>query len=307
MSREKSRIIVIPVFLLIALLFTVATAGENTEGLNSLTKDVLLSELSASMVKGEVVKKEQVVVIPSVPDPDVILQGGDDISTATPIAALPFSDNGTTTGYTNDYDEACPWPSTSPDVVYSYEAPADMSVYITLCGGSGYDTKLFVYENEYTPGNAYACNDDVCPGYISRLNNVFMASGNTYYIVVDGYGGDSGDYTIDMFELVQCVDCPPGSTPEGEPVCYDDYIDQTNGGCGSDPVVFGEVSCGETICGTAGTFYFGSLEYRDTDWYNFQLTEDTDVTITAMAEFDMDVFIIQQGPDPVQEEGTFRT
>ncbi len=32
-----------------------------------------------------------------------ILQGGDNISNATPVPYLPFSDNGTTVGYTNDY------------------------------------------------------------------------------------------------------------------------------------------------------------------------------------------------------------
>ncbi len=31
------------------------------------------------------------------------LQGGDIISNATPVPYLPFSDNGTTVGYTNDY------------------------------------------------------------------------------------------------------------------------------------------------------------------------------------------------------------
>jgi hypothetical protein len=297
MNRERTRRIIVAAVLLIGFLFTAVTAGENTESLTSLTRDGLSSAISSSTVQGEAVQKEEIEVTPNVPDPDVLLQGGDNILTATAIEELPFSDEGTTAGYIDDYDEVCPYASTSPDVVYSYEAPADMSVYITLCNGSAYDTKLFVYENEHTPGDPYACNDDACPGYVSRLNNVFLAAGNTYYIVVDGYGGDYGDYTIDMFELVPCVDCPPGATPEGEPVCYDDYVDETNGGCGSDPVVFGEVSCGETICGTSGTFLYQTLEYRDTDWYNFSLTEDTDITITAMAEFDMQVLIIQQGPD----------
>jgi hypothetical protein len=271
-------------------------ADESTGSLSSLTTNILPPVLRSSIVQEEVVKKEQVAVIPNRPDPDLIAQGGDDISTATPIPALPFSDNGTTTGYTDDYDESCPDASTSPDVVYSYAADEDISVYITLCNGSEYDTKLFVYENEHTPGNPYACSDDAWPEYVSRLNNVFFASGNTYYIVIDGYGGVHGNYILDIFELVECVECPPWATPESEPDCYDDYDDETNGGCGSDPIVFGDVSCGETICGTSGNFLVGGGQTKDTDWYDFYLTDDREVTITAMAEFDIMVFILEMGP-----------
>lgn len=251
--------------------------------------------LSSMDISKEAPVKEQIAVIPNVPDPNVILQGGDSIQTAMPIPGLPFHDTGTTTGYTNNYDEVCPYASTSPDVVYSYVANADISVYITLCNGSSYDTKLFIYENAHTPGNPYACNEDACPGYVSRLNNVFFAAGNTYYVVIDGYGGNHGNYVLDIFELVPCVDCPPGATAEGEPDCYDNYVDQTNGGCGSNPTVFGSVSCGETICGTSGTYLYQGMPTRDTDWFEFNLAEDEEINITAMAEFDMEVFIIRMG------------
>jgi len=134
---------------------------------------------------------------PNVPDPNVILQGGDNIGTAMPITSLPFHDTGMTSGYTNDYDEVCPYPgSTSPDVVYSYVPTASRTLDITLCNGSNYDTKLYVYEN--TAGNTVACDDDTCPGYVSELLGVTVTVGNTYYIVVDGYGGASGNYVIDI-------------------------------------------------------------------------------------------------------------
>ena len=52
-------------------------------------------------------------------NPDVVLQGGDTIFDATVVTGLPYTVSGTTVGYTNDYDEACPYTgSTSPDVVY---------------------------------------------------------------------------------------------------------------------------------------------------------------------------------------------
>ncbi len=99
-----------------------------------------------------------------------------------------------------------------------------------------------------------------------------------------------------VIPMLECVECPPDATPEDEPDCYEDYDDHTNGGCGSTPTVFGEVSCGETICGTSGNFLYGGGQTKDTDWYDFYLTDDREVTITAMAEFDIMVFILEMGP-----------
>lgn len=95
-----------------------------------------------------------------------------------------------------------------------------------------------------------------------------------------------------VIPMLECVECPPHATPEGEPDCYEDYDDHTNGGCGSIPPVFGEVSCGETICGTSGNFLYNGGQNKDTDWFDFYLTDDREVTITAMAEFDVMVFIL---------------
>jgi len=159
--------------------------------------------------------------IPNLPDRSVILQGGDNIGSATTISSLPYHDTGTTSGYTDDYDEVCPYSgSTSPDVVYSYIPPVDAVVDITLCNGSDYDTKLYIYENGYTPGSPYACNDDECPGWVSELLGVPMTGGNTYYIVIDGYGGDYGNYVLDMtgtFTSWLTVDITAGTIPVGQP------------------------------------------------------------------------------------------
>jgi hypothetical protein len=55
----------------------------------------------------------------NIPDPNIILQGGDNINDATLINSLPYTDSGTTAGYINDYEEMCPFASGSaPDVVY---------------------------------------------------------------------------------------------------------------------------------------------------------------------------------------------
>ena len=132
---------------------------------------------------------------PNVPDPNLILQGGDDIAGATVIPSLPYSDAGTTEGYTDDYDESCPDPSAAPDVVYSYSPGGDETVDIYVWG---YDTKLFLYENSYTPGDPFACNDDFFYYGQSALQDLDLTGGNTYYIVIDGYGDAFGDYEFEM-------------------------------------------------------------------------------------------------------------
>jgi hypothetical protein len=149
-------------------------------------------------------------------DPNVIRQGGDTCSAATVITGLPYSDNGTTAGYTNDYDVACPYTgSTAPDIVYSYTPAAEMYVDATLCvGATGYDSKLYVYEDA-CPGTVADCNDDSCSSpayasYVSSLTGVHMTVGHTYYFVVDGYGTSSGIYYLDVTE---------GEPPPPPPVC----------------------------------------------------------------------------------------
>ena len=135
----------------------------------------------------------------NIPDPQVILQGGDTFLDALVIPSVPYCTSGTTSGYTDDYDEACPYSgSSSPDVVYVYTPPWSMTIPISLCGGSEYDTKFYIYEESYTPGNPLYCNDDLCPDYLSEIIEVELQANTTYYIVVDGYGGDYGQYTIDV-------------------------------------------------------------------------------------------------------------
>lgn len=141
---------------------------------------------------------------------------GDLVCNAFVIPSLPYSADGTTVGFTNNYDEVCPYTgSTSPDVVYAYTPGANQVVDATLCGGqTAYDTKMYVYENAVTPGTPFACNDDACtaPNYaspfVSQLLGLNLVAGNTYYFVVDGYGGSSGLYTLSI------------STPEIGRCCY---------------------------------------------------------------------------------------
>jgi len=213
--------------------------------------------------------------------PDGPRQAGDTIGSATAIASLPFSDSGVTNGYFNDYDEICPYSgSASPDVVYSYVAGSNVTcLNVDLCNSS-YDTKVYIYEN--AQGNLIACNDDFyfaapCYVYASAVLNVTVVPGNTYYIVVDGYGSASGTYQIDVTACTPPpppppLDCPPNGVHENEPACGTNYVDNWNGGCNSTPQVWQALDadaagCG-TMCGLTCTYLNQGSSYRDTDWFD---------------------------------------
>ncbi|MFH1747847.1 MAG: hypothetical protein ABIG44_12500 [Planctomycetota bacterium] len=157
-------------------------------------------------------------------------QGGDTCENALPIFDLPCVVYGTTVGYTNDYDEVCPYQgSTAPDVVYSYTAYYNAFTNISLClDVTNYDSKLYIYEDECTPGTAIACNDDACSSpyfaqYVSEISHFWFLEGHTYYIVVDGYGTSAGEYQLNIDEIMLP---PPGACcndATGE--CVDDALE----------------------------------------------------------------------------------
>jgi hypothetical protein len=138
-------------------------------------------------------------------------QGGENIATSVGIWSLPFHGEGTTDGYADDYDEQCPDPSTSPDVVYFLENPeSSRAITIDLCGSS-YDTKVYVYVITQDPLDTLlvACNDNAeCEGersLQSRIDHLELEQGQTYYIVIDGGNGESGPYGVDVQEAPACV------------------------------------------------------------------------------------------------------
>ncbi len=145
---------------------------------------------------------------------------GDTIAMAFPLPSyIPCTVTGTTVGFTNDYDEVCPYTgSMAPDVVYSYTPanPALLSINIDLCYSS-YDTKVYIYQDVYTPGAPLACNDDYyfaapCYTYSSFLGMVPISFGHTYFIVIDGYGSSSGAYSCDITDA--------GTPPPSGACCY---------------------------------------------------------------------------------------
>ncbi|HOX27021.1 MAG TPA: hypothetical protein PLL30_14980 [Candidatus Krumholzibacteria bacterium] len=205
---------------------------------------------------------------PSVPDPDVLRQGGDTILDAVPIVIGDDLD-GTTTGYTDDYDEVCPYGGlTAPDVVYTFTPAASISITVDLYGSS-YDTKIYLYDEDL---ELVACNDDYYSDWTSRLENVPVAAGGQYFLIIDGYGSANGVYTGYTEEFVPCVvECPAFIDDlEGEPPLVDGYVDDHNGGCNTAPAYPFQTIHGLGICATSGYYLNASGgPARDTDWYVF--------------------------------------
>ena len=226
------------------------------------------------------------------PDADVIRQGGDTLADAI-LVDVPGSASGTTMGYNNDYDEACPYDtSTAPDVVYKLAPIRDIRVDIDMLG-STYDTKIYVYREDFT---LVACNDDYYSDYVSKLEDIALDGDVKYFLVIDGYEEAAGDYVLTITEFVPCVvDCYAGAQLEGEPPLVDGYEDFHNGGCNTDGATpFGSF-WGPIFCGVSGWFISSDGgQNRDTDWYELQIPYSGYLEIIGDAEFAC--FMFELGP-----------
>ncbi len=135
------------------------------------------------------------------PSPPVPLPW-DTMADAYVIPALPFAHSYSTVGYAGDYSTCCPYCyGPQPDVFYRYDPVEEVTVEISLCNpGTDYDTAMYLLKNG--PGDLVACNDDACFSpdypyqYVSLIQSVRLEPGNTYYIVVSGYSGCSGNYGL---------------------------------------------------------------------------------------------------------------
>ncbi len=162
----------------------------------------------------------------------------------------------------------------SPNIWYVYTATCDGEVVVSLCG-SGYDTKLAAYDGGTCGSPELACNDDFC-SLQSEVSFIAVA-GNQYLIEVGGYASSTGSGILNITCSDPCkVDCPPGAITESEACGADE-----NGGCNSTVPAFQTIECGQPICGTA----WADAGSRDTDWLEFTLTTNSEVTWTAVAEF----------------------
>jgi hypothetical protein len=157
----------------------------------------------------------------------------------------------------------------APDNVFVFNSTQAQTLTLSLCGGSTWDTYLRIYDDCPNVGLELASNDDFC-GLQSELE--YVVGVGTYYILVEGFGSNFGTYTLN----VNCSTCSPIT-------CTGADEDEAGGNDGpnEDPVLFGEIACGTTVCGTVSTI---GDTLRDLDWFELLLANDGIVTVDLNVE-----------------------
>ena len=156
---------------------------------------------------------------------------------ATPSSAAEPSTNTTTGGF------GC-GTITSNNVWYSFTLTQAELVYAdTLAAAPNYDTLIYFADSTGTPltstATVRACNDDSCATRQSRIG--MQLGGGTYYIVVAGFSGNAGDFTLHFQHLPMVF---------GTTYSYV-YQELTGNGATTDTVVTGTAH--HPVCGgTAG-------------------------------------------------------
>ncbi|MHC5111323.1 MAG: hypothetical protein ACYTHJ_15750 [Planctomycetota bacterium] len=89
--------------------------------------------------------------------------------------------------------------------------------------------------------------------------------------------------------------CVPGSLVEGEPVCFDEYVDDYNGGCDATNPDFTPIELCDTVCGESGIFFTNGMLMGDFDWYEVSVPQVTTLSWTVEAEFPVQLGIADAG------------
>ena len=125
-------------------------------------------------------------------------------SCATPVI-IPAG-GGTFAGTTKGgsvLSSSCGSSGNAPEAVFQWTPTASGQATIQTCGGStDYDTVLSIRNGACATGAELAggCNDDACVNALGlgRASSIkpTVTAGQTYFIVVEGYNGDRGDFTL---------------------------------------------------------------------------------------------------------------
>jgi hypothetical protein len=178
----------------------------------------------------------------------------------------------------------------SGDAIYFFDVAVASAIDITLCSAlTDYDTYLRIFDGCELDAVEVAydddgplCETDIAPWEPSEILGFYALPG-TYYVVVEGYGADEGNFGITLTcTEVTCEPIVCEGTPEVEP---------NNGPVdfGGDDS-FGAIACGETVCGTTSTV--GDTT-RDTDWFELLLLEDNILTVDLdVEEFNGLLFVL---------------
>src|SRR5438876_3386488 len=128
------------------------------------------------------------------------LAGSGTCNNPTVIPAQGGTFGGTTSG-TSSQAGSCGNSGSSPEQVFQWTPAVSGTATIETCGaGTSFDSVLYLRSGACTSGSEAGCNDDACANSTglfraSRLTPTVTA-GQTYFIVVDGYGGAQGTFSL---------------------------------------------------------------------------------------------------------------
>ena len=128
----------------------------------------------------------------------------DDCETATTITCGSSTSGSTTFAQAVGAIE-CGTPVSAPGIWYTFSGVSG-TVILSTCADHGYDTKINVYTGQCDDQICVGGNDDGAFGCYPGSEFIFDADdATTYYVLVQGYDGSVGDFTLDM----TCAACAP--------------------------------------------------------------------------------------------------
>ena len=120
------------------------------------------------------------------------------------ISSLPFSHQYSNVGQGNEWDVNY---SDGADVAYKLTLSTGKTISVTTCAAyTNFDTKLQIFTADgqcVATATSYYNDDDPSCGYSSlrsKLPSCVLSAG-TYYIVVDGFSGNTGTYQVDVADV----------------------------------------------------------------------------------------------------------
>jgi len=174
------------------------------------------------------------------------------------------------------------WNETGPDHIFAFEADRSGPVQVTLLGlEPGVDLDVILLDGSADPGDGCITADSETFAFLAQ-------PGTTYYIVVDGWGGEAGPYTLSVDCLLgeRELDCGDGLDDDG-----DGYTDCADADCSeaadceiceSDDSLEEDDTPQSASPAASGATYEGLIARAgDPDWFRLQVCRGAVVTAQA--------------------------
>src|SRR5438046_1712543 len=146
-----------------------------------------------------------------------------DCSSPTVIPAPGGTFSGTTSG-TSALAGSCGRSGESPERVFQWTPTVSGTATIQTCGAAtSFDTVLYLRSGVCASGPEVAagCNDDACANAtgLNRASRITptVTAGQTYFIVVDGYAGAQGRFSLTVRRRGARARPPPPPRPRAQP------------------------------------------------------------------------------------------